>query len=158
MKITVRRDTWTASAAAVAAAAAAIQAVVGARPSGSVGPRSDRSKRWQPALPARWRGGRGGSARGGSVAARVVLRDPGLPGSAGGSPGGNTRTILWSPREISGHSLTRPPATLAERRATCPASCSTLPTISAFSLSLSLSLSLSSLFLSLVQLSFLFLL
>jgi len=53
MKITVRRDTWTASAAAVAAAAAAIQAVVGARPSGSVGPRSDRSKRWQPALPAR---------------------------------------------------------------------------------------------------------
>lgn len=23
-----------------------------------------------------------------------LLRDPGLPGSAGGSPGGNTRTIL----------------------------------------------------------------
>lgn len=41
-------------------------------------------------------GGRegGGPTRGGSVAARVVLRDPGLPGSAGGSPGGNTRTIL----------------------------------------------------------------
>lgn len=40
-----------------------------------------------------WHGGER-SARGGSVAARVVLRDPGLPGSAGGSPGGNTRTIL----------------------------------------------------------------
>lgn len=40
------------------------------------------------------RGAEAASARGGSVAARVVLRDPGLPGSAGGSPGGNTRTIL----------------------------------------------------------------
>lgn len=75
MKITVRRDTWTASAAAV----------VGARSSGSVGPRSDRSRAaWRrPSAPA----AAGGGGRGGSVAARVVLRDPGLPGSGGWQPG-----------------------------------------------------------------------
>jgi len=100
MKITMRRDTWT----------ALLAAVVRVRPSGSVGPRSDRTgvERWRPAA---WteRGGRRGEegvARGGEEKGERdgrpeegqllpgLLRDPGLPGSAGGSPGGNTRTIL----------------------------------------------------------------
>lgn len=104
MKITMRRDTWT----------ALLAAVVRVRPSGSVGPRSDRTGVEAVAASGMDRNGeeggvkRGGKTRGGGRRRKGerdgrpeegqllpgLLRDPGLPGSAGGSPGGNTRTIL----------------------------------------------------------------
>lgn len=96
MKITVARDTWTGWSLIVSALQrwrerASKRETEGEREKGRV----TREQRGVSYL-----GSRPGLLR--------DLRDPGLPGSAGGSPGGNTRTILWSPREISAtHSRVR---------------------------------------------------